>query len=100
MRHSIITGGSSGIGLEIARKLAGRGEHVTIIGRTASKLAAAKEWIEACRVSPEQQVLACSADVSSFPATQEAIAGAEAQSGPTDLLVTSAGAVGLRGRVV
>ena len=98
MRHSIVTGGSSGIGLEIARKLASRGGHVTIIGRTPSKLAAAKEAIEACRVAAEQQVLACSADVSSFPATQEAITRAEAQSGPADLLVTSAGMVGFVGR--
>ncbi len=98
MRHTIITGGSSGIGLEIGRKLAGRGEHITIIGRTPSKLAVAKEAIEACRVSAAQQVLACPADVSSFPATQEAIAQAEAQAGPADLLVTSAGIAGFVGR--
>jgi 3-dehydrosphinganine reductase len=98
MRHTIITGGSSGIGLAIGRRLAGRGGHVTILGRDPSKLAAATGAIEACRMSAAQQVLALPADVSSFPATQAAIATAAAQAGPPDLLITSAGIGGFMGR--
>lgn len=39
---ALIIGGSSGIGLETARQLTAQGQHVTLVGRSAEKLAAAK----------------------------------------------------------
>lgn len=43
----LVTGGGSGIGLAIARSLAGAGAHVTICGRNKQKLDAAAESIRA-----------------------------------------------------
>ena len=40
--HVLVTGGSEGIGLETARVLLGRGARVTILGRSADKLTAAR----------------------------------------------------------
>ncbi|NIZ61047.1 sugar dehydrogenase [Sedimentitalea sp. CY04] len=39
---TLIIGGSSGMGLETARHLVAQGQHVTLVGRSAEKLAAAK----------------------------------------------------------
>lgn len=39
---ALIIGGSSGMGLETARLLTAQGQHVTLVGRSAEKLAAAK----------------------------------------------------------
>ena len=39
---TLIIGGSSGMGLETARHLVAQGQHVTLVGRSADKLAAAK----------------------------------------------------------
>ncbi len=98
MDHSIITGGSSGIGLALARMLARRGQHITIVGRSEAKLEAAKKEIEACRTSPGQKILTFSADVSSQATVEEIIAQAVSLAGPPDLLITSAGAGGVVSR--
>lgn len=42
----VIVGGSSGMGLALARRLLSEGAHVTIAGRTAAKLEAAKEALD------------------------------------------------------
>jgi len=42
-RTALVTGASSGIGAEIARELARRGQHVTLVARSESKLAALAE---------------------------------------------------------
>jgi 3-dehydrosphinganine reductase len=90
-QHVIITGGSSGIGKAIALKLARSGAHLSIIARTPSTLEAAKAELEAARLSPEQRVLALTADVACVAEVTGAIENAIAQLGPPDLLVTSAG---------
>jgi NAD(P)-dependent dehydrogenase (short-subunit alcohol dehydrogenase family) len=45
-QHVVIIGGSSGIGLETARRLAGDGFRVTIAGRDENRLAAAQEGLD------------------------------------------------------
>jgi NAD(P)-dependent dehydrogenase (short-subunit alcohol dehydrogenase family) len=45
-RHVVITGGSSGLGLAIAKQYARAGAMVTILARNDAKLAAAKREIE------------------------------------------------------
>ena len=44
-RHVLITGGSEGIGLEIAKQCAARGAVVTLVARTRSKLDAARATV-------------------------------------------------------
>ena len=43
--YAIITGGSKGIGLALAKQLAARGFHLVLIARNKSDLASAKEEI-------------------------------------------------------
>jgi 3-dehydrosphinganine reductase len=89
--HAIVTGGSSGIGLAIARLLARRGSSITIIARTPSRLAAARDAIVACLPSTSQAVVALEADVSRREQIEAAIGEAIRRSGPPQVLVTSAG---------
>ena len=90
-QHAIITGGSSGIGKATAQLLASKGCQISLIARTQGKLEAAKAEIEAARASPNQCVLAISADVSERMQIEVAIKSAIDQIGPPDLLITSAG---------
>jgi NAD(P)-dependent dehydrogenase (short-subunit alcohol dehydrogenase family) len=77
-RVAIITGGSSGIGLEVGRRLVADGYDVVLTARTAGKLQAAADEIGA------RWAAADSAD-------PEAFAAVVAQAGRVDLLVHAAG---------
>lgn len=77
-RVSVVTGGSSGIGLEVGRKLVARGDDVVLTARTEATLAAAAAEIGA------RWVAADSAD-------PEAFARVVAEAGSVDLLVHAAG---------
>lgn len=90
-QHSIITGGSSGIGKATAQLLAKEGSHLTIIARNQEKLEIAKTEIEKYCISPDQKILTLTADVSDRTAIEQAIQKAIAEIGPPDILVTSAG---------
>jgi 3-dehydrosphinganine reductase len=90
-QHAIVTGGSSGIGLALAKLLATQGANVSIIARTQEKLDAAVREIEVVRESTKQRVLALSADVADRASIEGAIATAIDRMGAPDLLVTSAG---------
>lgn len=86
--HVIITGGSSGIGLALARLYLERGASVTLIARSAKRLQEA-----AVLLGNGPKLGYRSADVADFQALTAAIAEAESQHGPCDLLITSAGVV-------
>ncbi len=88
-----ITGGSSGIGLALARAYAARGAHVAIFGRSEHKLIDARSAIEHARRSPRQQVAAIAMDVGDEPAVRAGLAEATARLGPPDILVNSAGII-------
>ena len=88
-----ITGGSSGIGLSLARAYAARGAHVAIFARNERKLMAARREIEDARRSPRQQVIAIALDVGDEPAVRARIAEAMARLGPPDILINSAGII-------
>jgi 3-dehydrosphinganine reductase len=96
MSHTIITGGSSGIGLALARALVKDGGSVTVISRSASKLAAAESELTPL-LHTGQQVLALAADVADAAAIESAVEAAIARLGAPDLLITSAG-IGADGR--
>jgi NAD(P)-dependent dehydrogenase (short-subunit alcohol dehydrogenase family) len=77
-RAAIITGGSSGIGLEVGRRLVADGYDVLLTARTADKLEAAAAQIGARW---------CAGD----SADPEAFAAVVAEAGAVDLLVHAAG---------
>jgi 3-dehydrosphinganine reductase len=89
--HAIVTGGSSGIGLALARLLVREAMDVTLIARDETRLAAALAVLEGNRRHPFQTFRAISADVSDPDEAEQSVARAIAQLGPPELLVTSAG---------
>ena len=48
-KRAIVTGGSRGIGLAVARALAAEGSHVALVARDAAVLAAARQAVDAVR---------------------------------------------------
>jgi len=90
-RHVIITGGSSGIGLAVARRLAASGMNVSILARNIDRLAAAKAEIDGCRRHSAQEVLALPVDVSDRARVDDAMSRAVAALGSPCLLVACAG---------
>jgi gluconate 5-dehydrogenase len=81
-RRALVTGGSQGIGLALARGLAEAGASVVLNGRDEAKLAAAAAEI------PGAATLAF--DVTDHAAVAQAVDAAEAD-GPIDILVNNAG---------
>lgn len=63
-KHVVVTGGSSGIGLNIATECAKRGANVTIIARNEKALNAAISLLEIIRRVPEQKFQKLSLDIS------------------------------------
>jgi len=93
-KHVIITGGSSGIGKAIGALAAAEGAHVTIIARNQARLDEAAAFISSRRkggAAATSRVSALSADLGDAAAAKRAIAEAERQNGPADVVVASAG---------
>ncbi|MGW0173253.1 SDR family oxidoreductase [Rhodococcus sp. NPDC003322] len=84
----LVTGGGSGIGLGVADLLARSGAHVTIVGRTEDKLAAAEATI-----TPERggSITHHAADVTVEDQIARAVAAATAVTGRLDGAVACAG---------
>ena len=73
-KHALISGGSSGIGLALAKQFMALGSHVSILARRVEGLENAVQEIESARVHPQQEIKAISADVSNFKALEKALA--------------------------
>jgi 3-oxoacyl-[acyl-carrier protein] reductase len=78
-RVALVTGGGSGIGLAASRRLLAEGARVASLDLGGT---------------PPDGALALSGDVSDSPQVNEAVARAEAELGPIDILVCSAGITG------
>lgn len=93
-RVVVITGGSSGIGKETAKLLAGKGAKLALLARDRSKLdAALKEF------GGGQKVIAVQADVTDRSSVDKAVAQVLSAYGAIDILINSAG-VGHFGPVI
>ena len=82
-RHAIVTGGTSGIGLATAARLARLGAAVSVLAIDGLE--------EALRALPGRRADAVHADVTDARAVEAAVAALAARHGPCDLLVTAAG---------
>lgn len=89
-RHVLITGGSSGIGLALARQAAAAGARVTLLARDPVKLAAAAASVRA-QAPQTPAAFAVVADVADEAAVLAAVHTAEGTHGPVDVLIASAG---------
>jgi 3-oxoacyl-[acyl-carrier protein] reductase len=88
---AVVTGGSRGIGLAIARALVADGVQVAITGRSAAHLSSARPKIEAAGPGAVETL---QADVRNHEAVRGAIDAAVARFGGLDILINNAG-VGL-----
>lgn len=87
----LITGGSSGIGLALARQLAAQGASVHILARSAERLQSSLEEITARRISPGQKITAVQADVTDMETLAPAMLQFMQEFGAPDVLINAAG---------
>jgi NAD(P)-dependent dehydrogenase (short-subunit alcohol dehydrogenase family) len=89
-RVAVVTGGSRGIGLAIARALGAEGARVAIASRTQHELDAARAVLEGQHV----EVLARATDVARFDEVKSLVDEVERRWGRVDVLVNNAGVNG------
>jgi len=82
-RHTVITGGGSGVGAEMAAQFAKSGAKVTILGRRVDPLT---------QVAAQTGALALTCDVTDRAALDAALIEATAANGPITIAIANAGA--------
>jgi gluconate 5-dehydrogenase len=85
---ALVTGASSGLGVQFAKVLAGQGAKLAIVARRVDKLATAKKEIED---EFGVEVLALPCDVLDVEKIKETVAAIKAHFGRIDILVNNAG---------
>lgn len=93
MKTVVVTGGSSGIGLDIAKAYTKQGANIILLARNQARLNEALKECKALVKSDTQHVLAFSVDVSNQVQLANAVTAIKKQVGMPDLLVLSAGIV-------
>lgn len=88
-RNVLITGGSRGLGLEMARRVAEQGANVAICARDASELERARLDLE----GRGGRVLALECDVTDPAQIDVTVAKTERRLGPIDVLINNAGII-------
>jgi 3-oxoacyl-[acyl-carrier protein] reductase len=88
-KSAIVTGGSKGLGLAIAKEFAASGANVAILARDQASLNDAKAEIE--KVAKGAKVLAISCDVSKKAPIEAAVAQCNSEFGKVDIFVNNAG---------
>ena len=88
-RAALITGGSKGLGLAMAKMFAGAGGHVALVARGEAALEAAAAEIRAA--APAAKVVPIAADIRSAAGCADAFARAEKGLGQVDILINNAG---------
>lgn len=91
-RHVVVTGGSQGIGLEVAIRCAKLGAHVTVIARDEKKLKAAIEQIKSHSLNENQRIQYLSLDLSgNYNNVERSLQKLEEDVMPIYMLVNCAG---------
>jgi 3-dehydrosphinganine reductase len=92
-KHVMITGGSKGLGLALAREFVKKGCDVSVVARSQSDLLAALQDLVALgkTLPSPPKIQALSADTSSMDDLAKAISVATDAAGPIDVLVCNAG---------
>lgn len=90
-QHALVTGGSSGIGLEVARQLAAAGYSLSLVARGQDRLQQAAADVARRFTRPDQRVFVHAADVADAVQAEAAVTAATRELGVPDLVVTSAG---------
>lgn len=88
--HAFVAGGTSGINLEVARAYARRGWSVSVLSRSADKVAAAVAALADEVPEHGPAPLGFAADVRDAQAVADALGSAAEQHGPIDALVSGA----------
>jgi len=86
-----ITGGSSGIGLATAKRLASLGADILLVARSAQRLEAAQRAVERTRQTDAQRIATLSLDVGNHAQVYEQMNAAVSDFGAPDILILSAG---------
>lgn len=90
-KHAYITGGSMGIGLAVAKRVAALGADVTIFARRREPLERATQAVAAARQRPDQRAAYRELDVGDHARVVEVMADTVAALGPPDVLINCAG---------
>ena len=90
-KKTLVTGGTAGIGKEIALTYARQGAHVAIFGTNAERAALVMQELDACRISPEQKFISLLVDIADKPSVEAAVQKLLAEWGSLDVLVNNAG---------
>jgi NAD(P)-dependent dehydrogenase (short-subunit alcohol dehydrogenase family) len=88
-RIAVVTGATSGLGLQTAKVLAGHGSTVVVAGRDAGKTAAAADLVRSA--APGAQVETALLDLASLESVRKAAADLTARFQRLDLLINNAG---------
>ena len=88
-RSVVITGGSRGLGLEIARALAAEGASLTLLARDEEELERARQSLE----QSGAQVLTVRCDIARFPDVEAALRHVVDHHGRLDVLINCAGII-------
>jgi len=91
-KNVLITGGSSGIGLALAKQLANKGANVCILARHVEQLQKAHLEIQAHCVEASQQITYISADLTDFERLSVILNDFFTRNPSPDVLINSAGA--------
>lgn len=92
-KNALVTGGSRGLGLEIARLLVARGSNVAIVARDSSELERALGDLQARRRDESVRVIAESCDLCESAAIDAMLRNVRERLGPVDVLVNDAGLI-------